>query len=251
MLVSLFGSLVCFLVVLSAKLYTQKRTAKRKAREEQAAVTPFEIMNFDDDLDDLDNFPSSSGGVLDTGTYIGPSHRQYSYVPPSVSNLIPDGAIEPRPLLYSTLRKKQPPKGPREYTDADPWASVGSRSSTGGRGVPIAPPHVHQQQTAQPPTLIDYNSPLSTLPKSILCRGPSGPSTSATMGKPSTAEVSTSTNGSFSGFATMRQQPTPATIRFEDSLGGENRQPPFDQQEQFQQQTDPKSMSKSLNNFFM
>ena len=56
-MVSICGSLVCFLVVLSSRLYLQKRKAVKKARQELPFCTPFGALsdqNADDILDQLD-----------------------------------------------------------------------------------------------------------------------------------------------------------------------------------------------------
>lgn len=206
LLVSLFGSLVCFLLVLSVKLYQQKTAAKRRAAEDRACappVAPFDIIDFDeDDLDDLDGLPTGpagSGGQygLETGTYMGPSHRQYSYhVPqemPSLSILESQAntsamTTNSRPLLYSTLRKKPALKNTTTNTvptnsltntttfgphGAEPWnTSVGSRSSTSRLLGHPQHYHLYQQQgqqlqqSTEPPAIIDYglSLPVSMMP---------------------------------------------------------------------------------------
>ena len=53
LLVSLFGSLVCFLAVLSARLYYQKGVAVKKIRQEHQQQRKFvPQFDFEDDLDD-------------------------------------------------------------------------------------------------------------------------------------------------------------------------------------------------------
>ncbi|KAH9389506.1 hypothetical protein TYRP_023250 [Tyrophagus putrescentiae] len=221
LLVSLFGAMVCFLAVLSTKLYRQKRRAKRRAAEEQAGarppLAPFDIVDFDeeDDLDDLDGLPGGPAGPggshypLDSSavgpTFLGPSHRQFSYhVPqetPSMSILAESNnnnnngnsstPTNARPLLYSTLRKKPALKNTTTNTvptNTGPLATTTtSNSTTSTFGGPTNPLEQQQQPwntataniittaaqimpmttmtTSSPPTIIDYGL---TLPSSMM-----------------------------------------------------------------------------------
>ncbi len=165
--------MVCFLAVLSTKLYRQKRRAKRRAAEEQAGarppLAPFDIVDFDeeDDLDDLDGLPGGPAGHYPLNssaagpTFLGPSHRQFSYhVPqetPSMSILAESNnnnnnngtPTNARPLLYSTLRKKPALKNTTTNTvptNTGPLATTcTSNSTTSTFGGPTNPLEQQQQ----------------------------------------------------------------------------------------------------------
>lgn len=338
LLVSLFGSLVCFLLVLSVKLYQQKTATKRRAAEERACappVAPFDILDFDeDDLDDLDGLPTGPAGSgpqygLETGTYMGPSHRQYSYhVPQEMPSLTvlesqvnTSATANSRPLLYSTLRKKPALKNTTTNTvpttsltntttfgphGAEPWntsvASRGSNSRLIGQGHPQHY-HLYQQgQQTDPPAIIDYGFSLpasmmpaassGTLPRrGILSSRNSTGSGILKNASTITEEASTSTaddgtgaataggdnnvafvaygdtpetarNNNNSGFATMRRVHNNPGVSNNSSAGNQMLVTRFDDRGleileieqpnlQQSQHTDPKTLSKSLNNFFM
>ena len=80
LLVSLCGSLVCFLIVLSSRLFVQKRRAIKKAKEDLPTITPFGALNddhVDDILDQLD-------GVTTLTEPLNHSHHHHHHHHPTI-----------------------------------------------------------------------------------------------------------------------------------------------------------------------
>ena len=244
----------------------------RKIRDEQAPVTPFEIMDFDDDLDDIDGMPSDLASALDTGHYgLGLSNqRHYSYhvpqdTPSSVSILGPSNT-EPRPLLYSTLRKKSALKNQYSTISVEPtWTVPVSLNSDRKLMQTLPPLNVDYRQY----TTINTSSPLSTtLPKSILTNRNSMHGGETLPFRPMTTEVGTNTistisieNGNLghnNGFATICRPVTTTTAAISTIETSENTRPVeidfyhmSTGDNNNDQHSQPKSLSKSLNNFYM
>ena len=134
MLVSLFSSIIGFLLVLTARLLHQKRQTKKRIRAEQMVVTPFDPIDFDDDDDDDDDDLNDHHGdhLLDGVTTMSqPEYGRYQHSPrhyrihvpqnmPTVSMMAANSKIsrastyQLNPFLYSTIdvpmgRTNQPP----------------------------------------------------------------------------------------------------------------------------------------------
>lgn len=226
LLVSLFGSLLCFLVVLSSKLYAQKSAAMRKVRESQLPPTPFEIIDFDDDIIDEDMIhPRYRSDSLEI-------HRQpYTMAPNTAVSVLTTQATEPRPLLYSTLRHKSRPV--LKYKDSNDYS--GSR---------------HSNSHYSP-------SPLSTLPKSILTNRNSLNGTQARETKNDFRNSTCDYGGSVASFNTTTNTSNGKKKSLLQKLNGNGNDKQTDtggnksaDGEEDEESTQPR-MSKSLNNFFL
>ncbi|KAH7644881.1 hypothetical protein HUG17_0419 [Dermatophagoides farinae] len=85
LLVSLFGSLVCFLAVLSARLYYQKGVAVKKVRQEHQQQRKFvPQFDFEDDLEDEeeeeDDDNGGGGGDRNQQTAVSGDHEEIQHI---------------------------------------------------------------------------------------------------------------------------------------------------------------------------
>lgn len=186
----------------------------RKVRESQLPPTPFEIIDFEDDiLDEEMIHPRYRSDSLEI-------HRQ----PYGVSSA-PNSTAEPRPLLYSTLHRKSKLSGAKYSANYD-----GSRNS-------------HSNYTP---------SPLSTLPKSILTNrnslGGGGGSQNRDLLKSSVFRDSE--YGSVTSFNQAKGRKV-SPLASDKSNGVKGSAEVEEEEEEEEESTEPRMLSKSLNNFFL